>query len=68
MEYIILFFIAGISYALGYISHNHTLTHDYLELQKSYDQLYALDNETISQLQQTINRLEKEIANRGTND
>lgn len=66
MDYIILFAIAGISYALGYISHNHTLTYDYEELRRSYEQLYALDNETIAQLQDKIHYLEKEIANRGT--
>lgn len=68
MDYIILLFIAVVSYALGYISHNHTLTYDYQELQRSYNQLYALDNNTIDELNDYIHFLEKEIAKHGTSE
>lgn len=66
MEYIILLIIVVISYAMGYVSHNHHLRYDYEELQRAYNQLYNLDNHTIHDLKEEIHLLEKELGRRAT--
>lgn len=60
--------IIGIAYTMGFISHNHRLRAKYEDLQRSYNQLYTLDNQTIRELEDDIHYLEKEIARRASDN
>ena len=61
MGQLIILLIVGVSYTMGFISHNHRLREKYEDLQRSYNQLYSLDNKTIRDLEDDIYFLEKKI-------